>query len=321
MAASLVVSIDFELMWGVRDHHGVADYGDAVLGARAAIPAMLQRFSQAGIRATWATVGLLFARDRDEMLAHAPRLRPAYSDERLSPYAAIETEIGPDESTDPLHFGRSLVQRIADTEGQELATHTYSHFYCLEPGATVESFDADLKAARSIASESGIDLSSIVFPRNQMQPQHLRCCRENGLKVFRGNPGGFAYRSRPGAENTLAVRGVRLMDGVLPITGAHSFARPGTQEGVADVPASRFLRPWSARAPLYSKLHIAHVQREMRAAAETGANYHLWWHPHNMGLNTARNLAQLDQVIATYQRLRDTHGMESRNMRDFLAQS
>ena len=68
MTGTFVISLDFELMWGVRDHRTVAEYGDAVLGGREAIPLMLSRFTEAGIRATWATVGLLFAKTRTEML-------------------------------------------------------------------------------------------------------------------------------------------------------------------------------------------------------------------------------------------------------------
>ena len=37
MSGSFVISLDFELMWGVRDHRSIADYGDAVLGGREAI--------------------------------------------------------------------------------------------------------------------------------------------------------------------------------------------------------------------------------------------------------------------------------------------
>ena len=71
MSGNLVVSLDFELMWGVRDHRSLSDYGDAVLGGRQAIPLILERFERAGIRATWATVGLLFAKSRDQMLEYA----------------------------------------------------------------------------------------------------------------------------------------------------------------------------------------------------------------------------------------------------------
>ena len=109
MGGNLVVSLDFELMWGVRDHRSLSDYGDAVLGGRQAIPLILERFERAGIRATWATVGLLFAKTRDQMLEYAPDDRPRYANPALSPYSDIEKGlIGNDEASDPYHFGGSL---------------------------------------------------------------------------------------------------------------------------------------------------------------------------------------------------------------------
>ena len=321
MAGRLVISLDFELMWGVRDHRSVTDYGDAVLGERTAIPAMLQRFSAAGIRATWATVGLLFARNRAEMLEYAPQLRPAYRDARLSPYHAIEHEVGPDEAADPLHYGRSLIDQVAAVDGQEIATHTYSHYFCLEEGPSVAAFAADLASARAIAAAAGHKPSSIVFPRNQMGDEHVAECRRHGIDCFRGQPASFAYRPRARRQDhTLLVRGVRLLDGIAPLTGPHTFERAGLCAGVADVPASRFLRPWNPAAPAYSRLHVNHVLREMRAAAESGKTYHLWWHPHNVGRHQERNLAQLDRVLSEFRRLRDEHGMQSVTMSDVARQ-
>ena len=152
MSGKLVISLDFELMWGVRDKRTISDYGDAVLNVRQVVPELLDRFAGLGIRATWATVGFLFCKSRDEMIDHAPSIRPAYTNLRLSPYAALESEVGRNEDEDPYHFGRSLIDRIKDTEGQEIATHTYSHFCSLEDGHSCEAFEADLEAAKSVAS-------------------------------------------------------------------------------------------------------------------------------------------------------------------------
>jgi hypothetical protein len=59
--------LDFELMWGVRDHADITSYGANVLGGRAAIPRMLDLFERHGIRATWATVGFVFCESKDEL--------------------------------------------------------------------------------------------------------------------------------------------------------------------------------------------------------------------------------------------------------------
>jgi hypothetical protein len=308
-------------MWGVRDHRSVANYGDAVFGVRHALPRMLALFKRNGIRATWATVGLLFARSRDEMLGFAPpvELRPTYERRELSPYAFLEQGVGRCESEDPWHFGRSLLDQVAETDGQEIATHTYSHYYCLERGATEETFSADLDAALAIAAESGHHLKSIVFPRNQMAPTHVAAAAMRGINVFRGNPSNFIYRSRAQRGNTSIVRTLRLVDGALPLIAGLDFEKPEPRYGGVDVPASRFLRPWNAVLPGYSWMHLKRIQGEMIKAAKTGRNYHLWWHPHNMGRNQEANFIQLGAIVSLYRDLNDRYGMESRNMTDIAS--
>ena len=317
MRGSLVISLDFELMWGVRDHRSVENYGDAVLGGREAIAHMLSRFQEAGIKATWATVGLLFAKNRGEMLEFAPDCRPAYENANLSPYADIENSlIGENEDTDPFHFGASLIERIANTPGQEIATHTYSHYYCMEPGATVGSFEADLTSARAIGSRSGHNLQSIIFPRNQTTNAFIQRSVDLDITVFRGDANGWLYRPRCRQETTKMFRVARFLDGAIP-WGANQVMHPSRHLSAWNVPASRFLRPWSKKLAIYHVLHIRRIEAEMILAARSGGCYHLWWHPHNFGRNLTENLSQLDRVILCFKRCRDELGMVSRNMSDF----
>lgn len=321
MSGSFVISLDFELMWGVRDHRSVQDYGDAVLGGRRAIPLMLSRFEQAGIRATWATVGLLFAKSRDEMMDYAPSMRPTYQNTHLSPYSDIENLlIGKDEESDPLHFGASLISKISEKPGQEIATHTYSHFYCLEPGAESDLLKADLDAAVAIAARDGYKLESIVFPRNQLSQRFIDVGTESGITAYRGNANGWLYQSRAGAGTTKLLRITRFADGALPVWPKQAV--DPVKDGEAfNIPASRFLRPWSKKLGAYQVMHLKRIRTEMEHAARSGKIYHLWWHPHNFGRNTAKNLAQLDFVIECFKCCRDKYGMESKNMHDLAAQS
>ena len=67
MAGTLIVSLDFELFWGMLDCSTLEAYQDHVLGGRKAIPQLLQIFEKYGIHATWATVGFQFARSREEL--------------------------------------------------------------------------------------------------------------------------------------------------------------------------------------------------------------------------------------------------------------
>ena len=319
MPGTFVVSLDFELMWGVRDKRTVDSYGDAVSGERRAIPEMLRRFRAHGVRATWAAVGMTLARDRQSMLDSAPALKPQYDNRDLSPYPSIEREIGEDEDSDPLHFGYDLVSQVAAVEGQEVGTHTFSHFYCLEPGQTLAAFEADLEAAIRIARKSDLPVRSIVFPRNQMTAEHIEAARRLGIDCYRGNPDTFAYRARNEAENSSLVRAVRLIDSVLPVDGHHGYRLEEVEAGPFNIPGSRFLRPHTRRAPALSALQLRRVMAEMTHAARAGRMYHLWWHPHNFGRNTDANLAGLDRILGHLDGLRETYGMTSANMGDLAA--
>jgi hypothetical protein len=66
--------------------------------------------------------------------------RPRYRDSRLDPY---DGAVGEGEADDPLHFAPSLIGRIRATRRQEISTHTFSHYYCLEPGQDRQAFRAD----------------------------------------------------------------------------------------------------------------------------------------------------------------------------------
>lgn len=318
MTASLVISLDFELMWGVRDHAQESGYSDAVLGARLAIPRILDLFKEFEIRATWATVGLLMARSRDEIVELVPPEVPRYADPSLSSYEALRGEVGACEADDPLHFGASLLDQIAECPGQEIATHTFSHYYCLESGPTLESFRHDLRAAQILASRSGIELNTIVFPRNQYSEAHLQVCWEEGFRGFRGQPPGYGYDPVPRHREGVLRRGYRFLDSLLPIAPAGQRLMNPSAPAITDIQASAFLRPISSRHLARHRAQRRRICAALRAAASSGRAFHLWWHPHNFGRETELQLAGLTEILKLYRELRDRHGMVSHSMQDRL---
>ena len=212
-AGNFVISLDYELMWGVRDHATRESYGPNVLGGREAIPALLDLFQRRDIRATWATVGALLCESKDELLARAEHAAC-----KGALIARLE-DIGPDERRDPYHFGASLARLIASCPGQEIGTHTFSHRCTLEPGETLAGFSADVSSALVQLREWGIRCKSIVFPRNQYDAEQLKTCRSLGLSHFRGNEAKWFYAPAPGKEQTTARRLCRLVDSYLDLSG------------------------------------------------------------------------------------------------------
>ncbi len=313
----LVISLDFELHWGVFDHLRLDGPGRKYFDrTRELIPITLRRFADHGVAATWATVGMLFARDREDLLAAVPDVRPAYRNAALNPYALLDG-VGRDESEDPYHYAPSLIQAIIDTPRQEMASHTFSHFYCLERGATAESFAADLRAARQLAlANFGVELTSLVYPRNQSHFTEVAAAA--GFTSYRGNPPAWFWQAANGEDTGSAQKAVRLLDHYLPLSGPSTGHPEGGSPDLANLPASRFLRPYLPRLDGYGGQHLKlrRILSEMTAAAETGRTYHLWWHPHNLATDPVKNMAALDAVLRHFSRLRERHGMESVTMQE-----
>jgi peptidoglycan/xylan/chitin deacetylase (PgdA/CDA1 family) len=315
MASTFLISLDFELMWGVRDHADRNSYGHNILGVRQAVPRILSMFSELGIRCTWATVGFLFCDDKEELLASLPACVPTYKNPAFSNYSYLN-EIGSSEQSDPYYYGKSLINEIKKYPGQEIGSHSFSHFYCLEAGQTIEQFGADTDAAIAVADRLGIKLRSYVFPRNQYNSEHLRLLESRGIKVFRGNERSWVYDATDGAGQTRIRRGYRLADHYLNLTGHHVYK--AQHSGLLfEVPASRFLRPYSKRLAPLDPVRLTRITAAMDAAAASNSVFHLWWHPHNFGSNLDDNLSFLRRILMHFVRKRDGEGMRSANMGDF----
>jgi hypothetical protein len=108
---ALIISLDFELFWWLRDKTTLAAYGANILGSRKAVRRLLQLFSDYEIHATWATVVFLFFENRHELVAALPVVKPNYHSTVLCNYKHIK-HIGLTETDDPYHFAHLLINLI-----------------------------------------------------------------------------------------------------------------------------------------------------------------------------------------------------------------
>jgi peptidoglycan/xylan/chitin deacetylase (PgdA/CDA1 family) len=108
---------------------------------------------------------------------------------------------------DPLHYAPSLIWMIKSFPGQEIGTHTFYHYYCLETGQDADTFRADLAAAVRVAKKFGLTLESFVFPRNQYNVESVSVLTETGIKSYRGKQASWLYRARSEDEESLFRRG------------------------------------------------------------------------------------------------------------------
>jgi hypothetical protein len=312
---ALVLSLDFELRWGDRDLAEThPQWQRILLESREAVLRLLEMFAEFEVAATWATVGFLFCSCRDELEAFTPALKPTYLDQGLNPYGE---RLKADEAADPLHFAPSLVRAIAGSPRQELATHTFSHFCCLEPGQTAEQFDADLKAAVEIAAKYGVTLRSIVFPRNQYNPAYAAVLEKHGMIAYRGNETGWMYRGSPTLQKQRPLaRGSRLLDSYLNITGNNltPWSRIRQGNGLYNIASSRYMRRYMQPTGVFERLRLGRVRECIRAAARDRQVCHLWTHPHDLAACMQHNLGFLRQILSEFAECREKFGMRSLTM-------
>ena len=309
---TLVISLDFELYWGVRDKRSLEDCRERMAGVHRAIPRILCLFSRYDMHATWAAVGFLFFQDAEELLSKTPVLRPSYTNQSLCPYSYVELSGAKEKD---LHFAPALIDEIAATKGQEIGTHTLSHYYCLEEGQTVDQFQADLSTAMDVAKARGLDLKTLVFPRNQSDDAYIRAFFDLGGQAYRGNEFSPLYRASTASGHSLVKRAGRLLDAYINISGSNTYKLETPTPGQClNIPSSRFLRPYSKRLALFDGLKLKRIKDAMSHASEHNEIFHLWWHPHNFGVDTDENIRFLERVLAHYASLRRDQGMASMSM-------
>ena len=315
---TFTISLDFELYWGMRDKVTWKGYRDHLIGVWEAVPKILTLFEQRGIHATWATVGMLFLPDESLFEANRPAILPQYDDMLLSPFHyfdGVDPEVRRSESFRKTHFAAELIEAIVRVPHQEIATHSYSHCYTREAGFTPAAFDADMEQALKVAAEAGVQLSSLVFPRNQIDLECVESIRSHGIQCYRGNQDHWAYREGE-VDKTLWQRAYRLADSYINLSGHHTTLPRVDASGLTEMKSSMFLRPYSPKLHRFEGKKRQRIKRSMQHAALRGENFHLWWHPHNFGVNTAQNLSNLERILDDFELLLQEHGMVSLNMRE-----
>lgn len=309
-----VISLDFELYWGVRYKKKIEDYQENLDGTKGGILSLLNLFKIYNIHATWATVGFLFFNDIDHLKLNYPNKIPQYKNNKLCPYKYLEKA----EHIDPkYHFAPDIISIIAKQDGQEIGCHTFSHIYTNDPGITLDTFREDIISAKKIAESKGIVLRSLVFPRNMVRTEYLSILRELDLSCYRGNPNNFLYYPYVNSSLLIKLQKIaRLIDSYIMPFPNNRYSKDACKNiKPFNIPQSRFLRPYS-RHNILNKMQLIIIYYEMMMAAKENKLYHLWWHPHNIGQHTNENIHIIKSILNYYNYFSKKYGMKSFNMID-----
>jgi peptidoglycan/xylan/chitin deacetylase (PgdA/CDA1 family) len=318
----LILSLDFELFWGVFDARSLDSYKENLHNVKTVIPRLLELCDTYDAKLSFATVGMLFAKSKEELLSASPALKPTYNNSNFNVYQYISS-LGSITPEDPYHYANSLLELIRENGNHEIGSHTYSHYYCNEAGQDKFQFEDDLKANIAIAKKNNIALKSFVFPRNQINKDYLTICKNHGIICYRGIEKHWIYNTHDTKTLESPIcKIIRLLDSYVNITGNHTYdvSAINTDNSIINLPASKFLRPYSSILRVLEGLKLKRIKNAMTSAAKENKVYHLWWHPHNFGSHIDKNFEGLEQILKQYSALNKSHGFKSVTMQTLASE-
>ena len=141
----LVVSLDFEMRWGVLEklQNQSGAYKDNLLSIKENVPWILKIFEERGISATWATVGAIGCNNWEDFDSFKPKIMPNYQTQKLHYDNDFNIALDP---LGEMYFAHDLIKAILHTPGQELGMHTFGHVYGTESNVSYDEFICDIQA-------------------------------------------------------------------------------------------------------------------------------------------------------------------------------
>lgn len=310
-----VISLDFELAWGFHDgKRAQGTYRESILGARTVIPKLLELFAKYDIHVTWAIVGALRCRSKSELTT----LMNGWVGARKNKHGIlkyIEQNVGENEEDDPLHYASSLIDLIKEYPNQYIGSHTFSHPFLYDKTLNPEDFDTDLAAFKTVFP----DACTNVFARNQIPHWALETLSKHGFKGYRGIARNDRilnlYKER--VKTSFVMRTLRFLDSYWPLTGYYDYSLVDIKSGhLLNIPASAFLRPYCPLLKNFEPCKLNRIKKSMKHATLKRRVYHLYWHPHNVGINQEKNIMLIEKILQYYLELKQKHQMRNLSMEE-----
>ncbi len=291
------ISLDFEIRWGVRHlfKSNFDTYRRNLEAVYEITPNILEVFQNKKIPSTWATVAALALNDWDD-LEHF--LKPS----KIG-FTAFSNEL--DKENLNLYFAPKLVSELKQNDYVELATHTLTHPFALEPGVSSGGFVQDVKSSIDVFVERGfLRPTSLVFPRNQVT--YLDELKRIGIgKVRFEQLGDIGFHNTLRGNNFLR-RSRRFSRNILPhIKTSTKIRTDGTNATLfVNFNLPEMLWRWQ----------ISRIKNEIKQLDQNEC-LHLWWHPHNMLDDFNDGLPRLQSLLEVI-KLSEDSGLKTALMKD-----
>lgn len=309
---TFIISIDCEMLWGMRDFSEKKSLtGEYVLVGHSVMLRILELFKKYDIHATWAFVGLCLLESKDEIYKFSPKNKPTYYEKSLNNYEYIEDYIDKD-GPDPYYHSGDMASVIAQTPGQEIGTHTFSHYYCWEEGQTALQFKEDILCSIKASKEKlGVSPKAIIFPRNQVNKTYLKILKSVGIEKYRGRQ---RFKS---TKKTIFGKFSRAMLRLFTIPAylaAYDLKKIDRQVSPVNLPGTFMFETYDGKRKMLMKRGMQVMKNVMTLSAMRGKTVHMYFHPHNLGCCTEENLDYLEELLQHYRYLNKKYGFQSMNM-------
>ncbi|MDY0404837.1 hypothetical protein P5G51_004965 [Virgibacillus sp. 179-BFC.A HS] len=148
----------------------------------------------------------------------------------------------------------------------------------------------------------------------------MAACRTLGIHAYRGNEQGWIYRMEGSDRRNFFKRGLRFLDTYIDLFGPQTYPIPDGEAGIpVNIMGSRQLKPVSTSLNRLEKMRLRRILNAMTHAAVNGEIYHLWWHPHNFGVQLDENMDFLRKILGHFRLLQKSHHFESMAMEQLAA--
>ena len=308
MIGTFVLSLDTELAWGTMDKEGFRTYRGHLERTRQNIESLLALLGRHNIPATWAFVGHLLL-DSCHREATGADPHPDVLTARFPWYDHQwhHHDPGSDRQSDPFWYGDDILDLVRKARPEhDVGCHTFSHLPMNDPAVSRDIAASQIRKCCDLAASRGLRLESFVYPRNHVA--HLDVLEQEGFTSYRG-PECSWYGNLPGPMVRAGHFAHRLFGIAPPV-----YKDLQVTSGVVNIPASMFLMPPDGiRAMIPGRSRTRQAILGLRKSARTGAVFHLWFHPWNIGTSGSM-LDWLDTISGEVDRLRAEGSMRVMTM-------
>ena len=298
---ALVISIDFELIWGTLDLFGPERFRRSCeLEREVIIDRLLDLFADLDVSATWCVLGHLFLDGCEPINGqkHPEVIRPTHAWHKKDWF---QHDPCGDEESAPMFLGRSLVEKIrACPTSQEIGCHSFSHVIFGDSGCSRATAESEVRECVRLARDLGVRLRSFAFPRNSVG--HLDVLRDHGFSCYRGpEPNWYEKAAWPRALKRLA----HLWD-VITAARPPVVMPERTGAGLWNIPGSMIYFPkHGIRRHIPISFRVRRAKKGIDAAVGQKRIFHLWFHPTNLADSTDEMIDGLRSILEYAASLRE----------------